>query len=230
MCAAAPRPGLALGLIDSGVRDDAFPVTARRVFLEAEGATIVHDHGTALARIIAAAIDPRRVRLYDAQIFGARLATSADAVAEALDWLAASAVDVVNMSFGLREDRPVLRNACLHTQERGALIVAATPIVGAPVYPAAYPGVLRASGDARCAGEQWSCFGTEPKRFGASPNAPLPLETDAPLRGGSSYACARLCGAVLALLERGIAREQIPDYLVEHATVTGVQTRPDPSD
>src|SRR5581483_5825984 len=164
---AAARPArgamtapVAVALVDSGVAADGPAVRARRAFaLDAAGAVVAGPagddalgHGTALARLVAAAAPD--AALLDAQVFGTTFLAPPAAVAAAIDWAVAAGARVVNLSFGLRADRDVLRGACARAVAAGVLLVAATPARGAPVFPASYPGVVRVSGDTRCgAGE-----------------------------------------------------------------------------
>ena len=63
--------------------------------------------------------------------------------------------------------------ACAALLGQGAVLVAAHPARGAPCFPAAYPGVIAATGDARCGWQELSQLG--PALFGAIIIAPLIL-------------------------------------------------------
>lgn len=164
-----------VGLLDSGVPsgcDDR--VVARRGFrldeageLDAgEAAADALGHATAIAGVIAAACPG--IAFLVAQIFSDRLVTTAAQAAAGLDWLVEQGADVVNMSFGLAADRAVLRGASARAAARGVLLVASAPARGAPVFPAAYPGIIRVTGDARCAAGELSALGGPRVDFGAS--------------------------------------------------------------
>ena len=145
---------LRVGLIDSGVTGH--PVAASRSFLPAPGGSVFCEdaladqlgHGTAIAGILLESTPD--VALFNAQVFATRLSCSAVQVATALSWLVDEGVQLVNMSFGLAEDRPVLRDACERAIDKGVILIAAAPARGEPVYPSSYPDVIRATGDARC--------------------------------------------------------------------------------
>ena len=101
-------------------------------------------HGTAIASIIAATGDPV---IYAANIFrgsAARPYTSADVVAQALEWLVAQHVPVINMS--LAGPRNALLDRLIGVAvAHGHMIVAAAGNGGPtapPAYPAAVPGVI----------------------------------------------------------------------------------------
>jgi type VII secretion-associated serine protease mycosin len=110
-------------------------------------------HGTPVAGLIAARSgrDDRMVGVaYDAKIAPVRFV---DGIAEASEAMIAAAIrtgadhgQVLNLSFALPVDRPLIRQAVRYALNRNVVVVAAagnessTP--GQPWYPAAYPGVL----------------------------------------------------------------------------------------
>jgi hypothetical protein len=101
------------------------------------------------------------------QVFlGARPASAA-AVAAALDWAVAGGADLIHMSLGLAADRAVLAAAVGRAVGAGCVVVASAPARGGKVYPAAYAGVIRGTGDARCGPRELSCLG--PVFFGGCP-------------------------------------------------------------
>ena len=192
-----------VGLLDSGVSQDlAGRVAAERAFQLGEDGDVRTGaaepdrigHGTELARIIVAGAPA--VSLLNAQVFGATMATTPVAVAAGLDWLIAEGARVVNMSFGLRHDRDVLREACAAAVDQGAILLAAAPARGPMVFPAGYEGVITVQGDARCANGEISALGSPQADFGAHPG-PLDGPAERQAQGGASFAVAHLC-AVLA--------------------------------
>ncbi len=192
-----------VGVLDSGVARPGASA-ARRFWAEAggvserEGSRPFATHGTAIARLIRAAA-PEAV-LLDAQIFERSLHCPPAVAAAGLDWLIEEGAAVVNLSWGLAGEASALEAACRRARSAGVWLVAATPIRGAAPAPARYAGVVSATGDARCAPGEHSDFGGHPADFGASPV----VETrDGPLargRGGSSFASARVCGALVRAL------------------------------
>lgn len=122
-------------------------------------------HASAVARAVLESC--QEARFVVAQIFFAKLATTAAQAATGLDWLAGQGAAVVNMSFGLAADRAVLRQACGRAAARGIVLVASAPARGDPVFPAAYPGVIRVTGDARCAPGELSALDGPRADFGA---------------------------------------------------------------
>ncbi len=159
-----------IGLIDSC---GAFPTarTATRFVASAQRVARVEcgpdptGHGTRIASIIAASTDHAELVL--AQVFTSAAPTSAAIIAAAVDWAVGEDVQLLHLSLGLAADRPVLQAAIARATARGILIVAAMPARGGPVFPAAYPGVIRGTGDARCQPGELSAL--EPGSFGGCP-------------------------------------------------------------
>jgi hypothetical protein len=197
--------GLRVGVVDSGCS-----VAQRDRVVGAAGFELVDGelrigeasldrlgHGSELIAVIDA-LAPG-VQFLVAQVFRERLSTSARQVAAAIDWLVDQHVQIINLSLGLSEDRAMLAAACERALRAGVLICAASPARGAPVYPAAYPGVFRMTGDARCGREEISHLETRYADFGAHVR---PL--DGKLGGaGASLGCAHLCAHVARYLAAG---------------------------
>lgn len=219
-----------VGVLDGGIADELAPAVAvARGFALDDAGEVVRvdgpgeaaDHATAIARTILAAAPS--ARLVSARVFDRSLAAAPAVVAAALDWLVAEGVAIANLSFGLHADREVLRRACAAALARGVLLVAASPARGPAVFPAAYPGVLRVCGDARCAPGEVSDLGGEPADFGACPRA-----VGAPVAGASA-AAAQVSGIVAAwLAARGGATatgEEVRARLVTVARFRGRERR-----
>jgi subtilisin family serine protease len=177
---------LVVGLLDSGVEAALCAhLRASRAFVD-ETRPGSFGHGTAIARIILR--HAPGAAIVHAQVFGERQRTTPELVAAGLDWLRDEGARIVNMSFGLRHDRAVLRHAIVTAQSAGMTLVASGPARGAMVYPGGYAGVIRVSGDARCAPGEISALGGDPADYGACPH-------DAAGRlGGASFAAAHVTG------------------------------------
>ncbi|ABL69804.1 subtilisin-like serine protease QhpE [Paracoccus denitrificans] len=192
---------LRVGVIDSGPGPDDRAEDAR-VFM-ADGSAIPArpdrlGHGTAVAAIIRRACPGAAI--IHAQVFDDRPVTSALRVAAALRWFGAmgeARPQVICMSLGLAADRAPLRRACEALVAGGAVLVAAHPARGAPCFPAAYPGVIAATGDARCGWDDLSQLA--PALFGAWCNSP---EHGPPGMGGASLGAARIAGHLAAIMAR----------------------------
>lgn len=187
-----------IAVIDSGVTLPGVAVAERAAFLLNADALYIQrlpaqpdriGHGSAVAAAIlgqAPAAD-----LIDAQIFHDRITASPAAVAAALRWAVGSGARLATLSLGLPADRPVLRAAVEEALSHGLLLIAASPARGGPVWPAAYPGVIAATGDARCCPGEVSIL---PAAFGTCPRRP---DGD-PRAGGASLAVGHLAGLLAA--------------------------------
>jgi subtilisin family serine protease len=175
-------------------------------------------HGSAIAAVIAGI---EGVELLDARIFDAELRTSAAQAAAAIDWLVTQGARILNLSFGLREDRALLREACARAIDAGVLLVASSPARGASVFPASYPGVLRATGDARCAPGETSWLGTQQADAGAAVRTPCGKVA------GASAGCAHVSAALtrLMLQQPSAGREELLDAFRRGAHYHGAERR-----
>ncbi|MFP5515079.1 MAG: hypothetical protein ACLGJC_18580 [Alphaproteobacteria bacterium] len=187
-----------IAVIDSGITLPGVPVADRAAFRLREGTLGMErlparpdriGHGSAVAAAVLA--QAPAADLIDAQIFHDRITASPAAVAAALRWAVGCGAKLATLSLGLPADRPVLRAAVEEALSHGLLLVAASPARGGPVWPAAYPGVIAATGDARCAPGEVSvlpaAFGTCPRRTDGDPRA-----------GGASLAVGHLAGLLAA--------------------------------
>jgi subtilisin family serine protease len=209
-----------VALIDSGC-DPPAPVPLGAVRLHLVGGTIREDavvadpsgHGSRMARIIAAAASAPELLL--AQVFDDERATSAAAVAAGVRWALRQGAQLLHMSLGLGADREVLRAAIAEAIAAGRIVVTAAPARGTLPYPAAYPGVLRASGDARCSAMQISALDPAALLFGGC------VRTEGVAGGaGASIGAAHVTRALLdlaphpgcTLAEAGAALEQAATF------------------
>lgn len=179
------------------------------------------DHGTAVARTI---LDRAPgVALLSAQVFRYGRPGIPMVVAAGLDWLVESGARIVNMSFGLRDDRKTLRAACSRALDRGALLVASAPARGPVVYPAAYPGVIRVTGDARCAPGELSWLGNERADFGACVGGPGHRPHDK--GAGASLAAAHFSGELARVLSKSTGKREALRLLRQSCCHIGAERR-----
>lgn len=184
-----------VALLDSGL-PPGLPVAARAAFALVDDAVVEvppHPdrvgHGSAVAAIVHALAPD--AALLDAQIFADAPTCSAAAVAAGLRWAVGQGAVLAVMSFGLPADRAVLAAAVAEAREAGLLLLAARPARGGLVWPAAYPGVIAVTGDARCGVGELSRL---PDAYGACPR-PWGEAADTPPRaGGASLAVGHLAG------------------------------------
>lgn len=200
-----PAETIRIGVVDSGF-SPAQPVKDSAAFVLADNKLWLADaepdrlgHGTRIIDIIRY-LAPN-AEILSAQVFHDRFTTTAAQVAAAIDWLVEQGAQVINLSLGLRQDRESLREACGRALKRGVILCAASPARGEAVFPSAYPGVFRMTGDARCERAQISHLETEFADFGACVR---PLD-DRPGQSGSSLGCAHLSGHLARYLQQAHA-------------------------
>jgi hypothetical protein len=220
-----------IGLLDSGLSREqaAAAIGARRFELAPDGEVLelevipdLTGHGSAMARVILE--QAPKSRILSAQVFTQPSATSAIVVARGLDWLIEKRAAVVNMSFGLRHDRQPLRLAIARARSEGIILLAATPARGPEIYPSAYPGVIRVTGDARCRSHELSQLDAGRNLFGACPGGPEHSRHH-DRAGGASHAVAHLTGLVCRHLAAGGSAGTIEQWLHKTASYRGRERR-----
>lgn len=218
-----------VGIVDSGFRAD------QQAWIEDAAAFILHEgglwmdepsedpinHGSRLLDIIHH--HAPHSRFYIAQVFNQRSTTTAAQVAAALDWLVDQDVNLINLSLGLRDDRSVLKEAVERAISAGVILCASSPARGEPVYPSAYEGVLRMTGDARCALGEISWLNTQYADFGGHV-----LGFDQQQQAaGASLGCAHMTGHIARLLQTSpdASTETIVKTLQQQAAYRGPERR-----
>lgn len=150
-------------------------------------------HAQAMQRAILAAGPARILNLV---VFDAALSTDADRVARALRMAADAGAAVALCALGLPRPDPGIGAGVAALLAQGAVVVAASPARGGPVWPAAFAGVASVQGDARCGSEGWSRLGPPLARFGACPGTPGAGPA------GASVAAAHFAGIAARRLDR----------------------------
>jgi subtilisin family serine protease len=219
------RPELLVGVVDSGHSDEqaASVISGQRFCLADDGldrlplSIDLLGHGSVVCEaILSQAPD---ARLCVAQVFDERGVTSPLQIAAALHWLGEQGVRVINLSLGVRQDRPILREAVAELIEAGVLVCASSPARGEPVFPASYAGVIRVTGDARCSEGEWSWLDSSQADFGAAVKVAG--------RSGASLGCAAFSGHLAALLaERPeLSNVQLIEVMRERAVFRGIERK-----
>jgi hypothetical protein len=217
---------LRVGMVDSGFA----PCQANRVLaarrFQLDGDTLregdaIPDclgHGSTVLDVLLGVRS--QVSFCVAQVFNERRQTSPLQIAAALHWLIEQRVALINLSLGLRTDRPVLREACTAAHRAGILLCASSPAQGEPVYPALYPWVIGITGDARCAQGQWSWLASAQADFGAPVSATNGV-------AGASVACAAMSGLITDFLcrEPGAGLAEVMTWLRTSAAFVGPERR-----
>jgi hypothetical protein len=203
-----------VGLIDGGVVDTHPAFTAAKVEPHGcEGVAVPTLHGTAVASLLletirkAPAAQQRDVQLFAADVYcGAATGGAVDAVVDALAWMSAQHVPVVNVSL-VGPSNVLLERAITLVTARGLTVVAAVGNDGpaaAPLYPAAYADVVAVTAVDRqhkvlleaCRGPFVDFAAT-----GADVSAAAPPDGVAPVRG-TSFAAPVVAGLLAVRLDR----------------------------
>jgi subtilisin family serine protease len=143
------------GLVDGGLERAHPALRASDVVLHGcDGRDIPSAHGTAVASLLVGNAPPFQggapgARLYAADVYcGDEAGGALDEVVDALGWLAAEHVPVINVSLVGPANR-ILERVVARLVARGVAVVAAVGNDGPaspPLYPAAYPGVVAVTG------------------------------------------------------------------------------------
>ena len=202
-----------VGIIDSGINSAVNPhlIIASKDFTDSGSVIDLQGHGSTVFSIIESAalnaLADRQttvsnvtitdsVHLFIAKIFSTKLSCNASLVSDAIQWLVSNDVDIINMSFGLASDRGTIKQSCEQALLNNTVLIAAAPAHGQAVYPANYPGVLRATGDARCQPGDIAHLNSSQADFAGfvgNPNTGI---------AGASIGCAHVSAALLHTLIR----------------------------
>ena len=205
-----------VGIIDSGLTLPlSATVIAQRDFTGSNELTDRLGHGSRIANIIAHPM----VELCSARVFHNVLSCTVSQVAQAIEWLISVDVKVINMSFGLIYDINALSVACAKALSHNIIMIAAAPAQGRPVYPSSYPGVVRATGDARCQPNEIAWLDSAQADFGGYPGDP------GSLIAGASIGCASVTAAITKLLvgTPALTGDVLIKQLATAATYRGIE-------
>ena len=215
-----------VALIDSGLTDPVpwapiaacrFVDTGSEVVRAAAGIDPI-GHGTHMARILYSAAPA--LELMIGQVFDETGHTSPATVAAAIHWAATGRAHLIHMSLGLREDRSILAGAVAAAIAAHCIVVASTPSRGALTFPARYAGVIRATGDARCAADEISALNTPQADYGACVRSPGCSKV-----GGASIGAASLTGFIVAHLPAASQADWVRTRLNAMAHYRGAERR-----
>ena len=196
-----------LGVIDTGA--DLATAQLRGRVLQARGFSrrgyTPDEHGTWVAAI-AAAQGPQLMLadVFEADQTGAP-AASVEAIVRAIDWLVAGRVPVINISVA-GPDNPILQAVVRRAAASGVVIVAAAGNGGptaAPVYPAAYEGVVAVTAVDVRDRPYWKANRGRYISF-AAPGVAIPLNLGAQrlTLSGTSFSAPIVAAAVAAQMDR----------------------------
>lgn len=104
-------------------------------------------HGTAIAGIISRIgkyqhISQTNVDIYDVKVLDEKGSGEIEDIVSGIGWAIKEKVDVINISFGIQNNSPILEKAINEALSNGIIIVAASGNALVVEYPAKYEGVL----------------------------------------------------------------------------------------
>lgn len=137
-----------VGLIDTGIDVDAMSLASAKLIARrfAVGPTGPSRHGTEVASVLANPDRLRGVTIYNADVFtdAPGGGAAADALIQAMNWLASEDVRIINLSLAGPFNK-LLNLAVTRAAGRGMILVAAAGNAGpkaAPQYPAGFKSVI----------------------------------------------------------------------------------------
>jgi Subtilase family len=218
-------PSIASDSLRAPIASSRFVDTGREV-LEAP---LLHDaigHGTDVSDVICGALRP--VELLVAQVLDHQRVTTAASVAAAIAWSLEQGAHLIHMSLGLRADRPILAMAVNRAVQAGCIVIASAPARGPCTFPASYPHVIRATGDARCRQDEISALDSAQADFGACARYKRRKDsndTDSGRFGGASVGAAHLTRFVVEQIAPGSDVSAIRTQLRALARYRGTEDR-----
>ena len=228
-----------VAVIDSGLADRAtlrglslMPVASCRFVdngREVLTAPAISDpigHGTDVSEVICGV--SRAVDLFVGQVLDHRGITTAAAVAAAINWSVDAGADLIHMSLGLREDRHVLAAAVAIAGKSGCIVVASAPARGEGTFPASYPDVIRATGDARCQRDEISELNSAQADFGGCPRHVRSVDSadrGSARPGGASLGAAHLTRFLVDRVAPGSGVTAVRARLRAMARYHGIEVR-----
>lgn len=228
--------GQIIAIVDSGVdvRDPRLinaNMTGWNVTLNATAHALLasdyadeNGHGTEIAAAVYA-VAPE-AQLMCIKIMDAKLRTSADLMAAAIELAAKNGAGVINLSLGTPNmgKALLLRDCCANAVEKGAVVIAAAHPKGERAYPADLPEAVGVASHPDCPPEKFYYFA--PHRFPARQWGALsgkflghgytspPATVERGIYKGSGLATANLSGR-MACLREALPGEN-PSNVIEH--------------
>ncbi len=239
-----------VAVLDSGLSDPkAAPVASRAAVAacrfidtgeEVVAAPAIRDpigHGTAVAGVICSELtgssderavvrhSPTSMELLVAQVLDHRGVATAAGLAAAIRWSLGEGANLIHMSLGLRGDRRVLAEAVGLALEGGCVVVASAPARGEVTFPARYPQVIRATGDARCQTGEISALESAQADFGGCPRYGVEGGWGSDRFGGASLGAAHVTRFLVGRISPGDGVTAVRAQLREMARYRGVEMR-----
>lgn len=205
-----------IAIIDSGVNpwhSHVGHVEEGATFFTAEGNGLVQGpdfldeigHGTAIAGLIREKAPSARFHV--GKIFKKSLRASMASLLGALEWAVKKEVKLIHLSLGSRNEyyRDTVEQLCRDAFEKGIILVAASTLPDASIFPAEFDTVIGVYWNRNCDEETLVYHPDSPVEFGAhgSPR-PIPGRPQELNFRGSSFAAARVTARVAALIEQNL--------------------------
>jgi len=219
--------GIVVAIVDSGIEEHALLDATAITEMDFTGDGHQQaSHGTAVASIVAGrqGVAPQAellsVRVLDKNGEGSGFDLAA-AIIESVDFGA----QIINMSLGVYEDIPVLREAVGYAQAKGVVLVAAAGNDGRGVlpYPAAYSGVLAVTA-VDATGRQ-AIFPNRSKQIDvAAPGVGIEVAAEDgghSFFSGTSAAAPFISGTLATLMSEGVSGAQAVEILKQHLNDSG---------
>ncbi|MED4129766.1 S8 family serine peptidase [Shouchella miscanthi] len=223
---------LKIAILDTGISDnhkDILNISKRYNAIEKTNETFDDNgHGTAIASIIYSEVkdisSTSKPLLYDVKVLDEKGTATPETIAHAIEWCIDQEVDIINMSFGLIEDKKIVKDAIKKANDLNIISVAAagnTYGLGTD-YPAAYDGVISIT-----------AINEDDKRLPSSAKGKidfsvlgedlLSLDEDKEFfrYTGTSFAAAYATGIIAKKLDSGVEKDLIYGELVSSAVFLG---------
>ena len=186
----------------------------------AESRPDVTGHGTRVAGVICSGA--KVPRLIVAQVLNERAVASVAALVGAIHWALDQGAQLIHMSLGIAAPREELGVAVACALDCGTIVVASAPARGTRPFPARYPGVIAATGDARCGPPEVSALFAPNADYGGC----VRLPADGNGRGrGASIGAAHVTRFIVEHVDPGASIETVRSRLAALASHHGVERR-----
>ncbi|MDF2865621.1 MAG: epr 2 [Clostridia bacterium] len=141
-----PSKVVKIGVIDSLLDDEyisKYDVKVNKIMVKDP---LLTNHGNTILSIIK---QKNNAEIYYVSTLDSNLVSSIDNIAKSIYWCVENDVDIINMSFGTKEDKPKLKEAVQYALDNGVIVVASCiNNYEGYSYPANYKGVVSVSDNA----------------------------------------------------------------------------------
>ncbi len=138
-----PSKVVKIGVIDSLLDDEyisKYDVKVNKIMVKDP---LLTNHGNTILSIIK---QKNNAEIYYVSTLDSNLVSSIDNIAKSIYWCVENDVDIINMSFGTKEDKPKLKEAIQYALDKGVIVVASCiNNYDGYSYPANYKGVVSVS-------------------------------------------------------------------------------------